>query len=50
MNSARRSFFFCLWGISILLIAVLLAFSALAFSALTLLFGRQKGHPACKKT
>jgi len=27
------------------------AFSALiAFSALTLLVGRQEGHPACKKT
>jgi len=25
-------------------------FSELAFSALTLLFGRQEGHPACKKT
>ena len=25
-------------------------FSARAFSALTLLVGRQKGHPACKKT
>ena len=27
----------------------LCAFSALAFSALTLLFGRQEGHAACKK-
>ena len=26
------------------------AFSAFAFSALTLLVGRQEGHPACKKT
>ena len=26
------------------------AFCALAFSALTLLAGRQEGHPACKKT
>ena len=26
------------------------AFSAAAFSALTLLVGRQEGHPACKKT
>ena len=26
-----------------------MAFSALAFSALTLLVGRQEGHPACKK-
>ena len=26
------------------------AFSASAFSALTLLVGRQEGHPACKKT
>jgi len=25
------------------------AFSSLAFSALTLLVGRQEGHPACKK-
>jgi len=29
---------------------VMVAFSALiAFSALTLLVGRQEGHPACKK-
>jgi len=27
----------------------LCAFSAHAFSALTLLVGRQEGHPACKK-
>jgi len=27
----------------------LFAFSAFAFSAFTLLVGRQKGHPACKK-
>jgi len=26
-----------------------MAFSACAFSALTLLVGRQEGHPACKK-
>jgi len=26
-----------------------IAFSAIAFSALTLLVGRQEGHPACKK-
>jgi len=26
------------------------AFSAIAFGALTLLVGRQEGHPACKKT
>jgi len=25
-------------------------FDAFAFSALTLLVGRQEGHPACKKT
>jgi len=25
-------------------------FIAVAFSALTLLVGRQEGHPACKKT
>ena len=29
---------------------VTIAFSAIAFSALTLLVGRQEGHPACKKT
>jgi len=29
---------------------VLDSFSLLAFSALTLLVGRQKGHPVCKKT
>jgi len=28
---------------------VLSSFSAFAFSALTLLVGRQEGHPACKK-
>ena len=28
---------------------VLFAFSACAFSALTLLVGRQEGHPACRK-
>ena len=28
----------------------LCAFSAFAFSALTLLVGRQEGHPVCKKT
>jgi len=28
----------------------LIAAAAIAFSALTLLVGRQKGHPACKKT
>jgi len=28
---------------------ILLCFSARAFSALTLLVGRQEGHPACKK-
>jgi len=27
-----------------------LIYSALTFSALTLLVGRQEGHPACKKT
>jgi len=32
------------------LVCVCVAFSALiAFSALTLLVGRQEGHPACKK-
>jgi len=28
---------------------LLVSFSAFAFSALTLLVGRQEGHPACKK-
>jgi len=28
---------------------IYIAFSALAFGALTLLVGRQEGHPACKK-
>jgi len=28
----------------------LYAFSAVAYIALTLLFGQQEGHPACKKT
>jgi len=28
----------------------MLPYSAFAFSALTLLVGRQEGHPACKKT
>jgi len=31
------------------LIGIGIAFSAIAFSALTLLVGRQEGHPACKK-
>jgi len=30
--------------------ALVSAFSDSAFSALTLLVGRQEGHPACKKT
>jgi len=30
------------------LLSFILFFSALAFSALTLLVGRQEGHPACK--
>ena len=29
-------------------VRVSVAFSAFAFSALTLLVGRQEGHPACK--
>jgi len=29
-------------------VRVTVAFSAFAFSALTLLVGRQEGHPACK--
>jgi len=33
-----------------LLMIKFIAFSAIAFSALTLLVGRQEGHPACKKT
>jgi len=33
----------------LLLLSHLFAFSAFAFSALTLLVGRQEGHPACKK-
>jgi len=31
------------------LFSVMFVFSASAFSALTLLVGRQEGHPACKK-
>jgi len=31
------------------LLVISFAFSAFAISALTLLFGRQEGHPACKK-
>jgi len=31
-------------------VVYIFAFSAFAFSALTLLVGRQEGHPACKKT
>jgi len=37
---------FCLYFASF---ATMLAFQ-FAFSALTLLVGRQEGHPACKKT
>jgi len=33
-----------------LMYVVLVSFSAISFSALTLLVGRQEGHPACKKT
>ena len=33
-----------------LLVNQCFAFSAFVFSALTLLVGRQEGHPACKKT
>jgi len=33
----------------IVVMMVLLVFLLQAFSALTLLVGRQKGHPACKK-
>jgi len=32
------------------LLFFLFYFAAVAFSALTLLVGRQEGHPACKKT
>jgi len=35
--------------VNLLLICCLTAFNARAFSALTLLVGRQEGHPACKK-
>jgi len=34
----------------IVVMMVLLVFLLQAFSALTLLVGRQEGHPACKKT
>jgi len=34
---------------NILIFLALEAFLAFAFSALTLLVGRQEGHPACKK-
>ena len=45
----------CLWGSAEDLCDPQFSFSvsfvyALAFSALTLLVGRQEGHPACKKT
>jgi len=40
-----------LWCKPLLVLFVIFVFSALiAFSALTLLVGRQEGHPACKKT
>jgi len=36
--------FICLWSINFFL-----CLAGTAFSALTLLVGRQEGHPACKK-
>jgi len=36
--------FICLWSI-----IFFLCLAGIAFSALTLLVGRQEGHPACKK-
>jgi len=37
-------------GVDFIFECLCVAFSAFAFSALTLLVGRQEGHPACKKT
>jgi len=34
--------------LDITIVSLLSVFSAFAFSALTLLVGRQEGHPACK--
>ena len=39
---------YCVLGFSDLVLTVYKC--CLAFSALTLLVGRQEGHPACKKT
>jgi len=37
------------WGLDVFIYTSLLRIQS-AFSALTLLVGRQEGHPACKKT
>jgi len=37
------------WQINLILIFLSLTRGSYAFSALTLLVGRQEGHPACKK-
>ena len=40
---------YCWWWFTQCVVCIRLAFSAFASSALTLLVGRQEGHPACKK-
>jgi len=44
----KRSFYFTLFSHYFILSYIL--YMDIAFSALTLLVGRQEGHPACKKT
>jgi len=46
----KKSGIFTVWKMATLFIDVMYRVSAFAFSALTLLLGRQEGHPACKKT
>ena len=51
-SSSTRVFVLFVIGflsVSYFIISALFPFSACAFSALTLLVGRQEGHPACKK-
>jgi len=43
----KRSFYFTLFSHYFILSHIL--YMDIAFSALTLLVGRQEGHPACKK-
>ena len=37
------------WAVKLVVVVVVASCVVIAFSALTLLVGRQEGHPACKK-